>query len=178
LNPEIAEKIAVPKTLRAPFVTQIQPGSPAERAGIQPYDVITAVKNNPVHTPQELVQAITSSGIGQSIALTINRAGEERTLTLRTQQRPSSELASTESESEHFAPNPTGLMLGKAKDGKGVVVTEVEPGSSAENNSNEQFNRLVKNGKSYLLRIKRRDPEGQDSYAVVILETEQSDENG
>ena len=88
LTPEIAEKIAVPKDLRAPFVTQINPGSPAEKAGLQPYDVITAVKDTAVHTPAELVQAITSSNIGQSVALTINRSGQLKTLMIRTQERP------------------------------------------------------------------------------------------
>jgi serine protease Do len=193
LTPEIAEKIAVPKSLRAPFVTQITPGSPAEKAGLQPYDVITAVKGTQVHTPQDLVRAITSSGIGQSVALTINRAGAEQRLSIRTEQRPSAEVALNERGTQDSEPNATGLSLQKAQDGKGVVVAGVEPGSTAEEaglrpgdeilevdrkpvKSSEQFNRLVRNGKSYLVRVKRSDPAGQDSYSVVVLETNRSND--
>ena len=37
--------------------------------------------------------------------------------------------------------------------------------------SSEQFNKIVRDGKSYLVRVKRHDPAGQEVYSVVVLET-------
>lgn len=90
LTPEIAEKIGIPKDLHAPIVTQVTPGGPADQAGLRAYDVITAVGGTNVRTPRDLVRAITSAGVGESVSLEIIRGGDVRsTLSIRAGQRPS-----------------------------------------------------------------------------------------
>jgi serine protease Do len=69
LNAEIAEKVGAPKDLRAPFITQINPGTTAEKAGLQPYDVVTEVDGTPVHSPSDLIAAVTSVPVGKSVPM-------------------------------------------------------------------------------------------------------------
>ena len=94
LTPDLARKIGVEEDIRAPLVTQVNPGSPAEKAGLEVYDVITSVNHSPVHSPEDLVRAIASAGVDESVSLTINRSGKERTLSVQTVSRPSREVAS------------------------------------------------------------------------------------
>jgi putative serine protease PepD len=58
----------------------IVPGGPAERAGLEPGDVITAIDDKPVADSSELIVAIRSRSPGDSITLTVRRGGDERTV--------------------------------------------------------------------------------------------------
>jgi regulator of sigma E protease len=63
----------------APQISSVSPGSPAERAGLRPGDVVLAVAGQPVYTPEDLVEAIRTRP-GQAFPITIERDG--RTLPL------------------------------------------------------------------------------------------------
>ena len=52
------------------------PGGPAEKAGLQPGDVITAVDGQPVATYEEFVVAIRSHAPGDQVTLTVKRDGQ------------------------------------------------------------------------------------------------------
>jgi len=56
----------------------ITPGGPAEKAGVRPGDVIVAVDGRPVAEPDELIVAIRSRAVGETVTLTIRRDGGER----------------------------------------------------------------------------------------------------
>lgn len=60
----------------------IVPGGPAERAGIQPGDLIVAFEGRPVTDPDELIVAIRAQRPGDTVTLTIRRDGEERDIEL------------------------------------------------------------------------------------------------
>lgn len=57
------------------LIADVITGSPAERAGLQPTDVIVAVDGVPVHTPTDLRRLISRRKAGQSVSVTV-RSGE------------------------------------------------------------------------------------------------------
>ena len=59
-----------------PQIGAVNPGSPAERAGLRGGDLVVAVAGQPVFTPDELMQAIQKRG-GQTFDLTVERAGRQ-----------------------------------------------------------------------------------------------------
>ncbi len=64
---------------RTPAVNR---GGPADKAGIQPKDVIRKVDGVPVHSGQELIVKIRSHRPGDTLTLTVERDGGERTVRL------------------------------------------------------------------------------------------------
>jgi serine protease Do len=88
MTPEIAEHLGDAKGLHAPVVTEVQEGSPAEFAGLKPYDAITEVNGITVHTPSELIVAISSADVGKAIPLKIARKGKEETLSIKPREKP------------------------------------------------------------------------------------------
>jgi len=61
------------------FVTELLPGSPADKAGIKPGDVITEFAGEEITTAEELIQAIRSSQIGQRVKITFWRGDAKNT---------------------------------------------------------------------------------------------------
>lgn len=61
-----------------PQVVEVNPGGPAEAAGIQPGDVITEVDGRPVDDSTELIVAIRDNAVGDTITLTVERNGTEQ----------------------------------------------------------------------------------------------------
>jgi putative serine protease PepD len=56
----------------------LTPGGPADRAGIEPGDVITAINGRPVTAPDELIVAIRAQDVGATVTLTVRRGDRER----------------------------------------------------------------------------------------------------
>lgn len=63
------------------LIQSVQKGSAAATAGVQQYDVVTAIDNEAIGGPVELVERIRQLKPGQKIALQIIRAGAKQTLT-------------------------------------------------------------------------------------------------
>lgn len=70
------------------YVMNIVEGSPAQRAGIQPDDIITRINGDKVTTTNDLARIIGKKKVGDSVSFTVWREGQERsfTLTLGTQE--------------------------------------------------------------------------------------------
>jgi regulator of sigma E protease len=58
-----------------PYIGAVNPGSPAERAGLKAGDQVVAVAGGPVFTPEELMQAIQKRP-GQSFDMAVQRSGQ------------------------------------------------------------------------------------------------------
>jgi regulator of sigma E protease len=64
-----------------PQISSVSPGSPAEKAGLQPNDVVLRVAGRPVFTAEDLVQAIRSKP-GEPLPIEIQRENRRLTLTV------------------------------------------------------------------------------------------------
>jgi membrane-associated protease RseP (regulator of RpoE activity) len=63
---------------RGLVVEQVMPGSAAERAGIQRYDVIERINNRQVTSPQQVEQMMRGNKAGDRVAFLIIRQGERQ----------------------------------------------------------------------------------------------------
>jgi putative serine protease PepD len=70
-------------------LTEVRPGTPAERAGLQQGDVITSIDGQKVSDPTSLSEAIDAKQPGDKITLTYLRDGETKTTSLTLATRPS-----------------------------------------------------------------------------------------
>jgi Do/DeqQ family serine protease len=132
LTPELAEAMGIDAP-RGALVSGVMPASPAEKAGLRPGDVVTAVDGKAIGSSSELRNTIGLMRPGQSIAVDIVREGETRTLEMALQDQQKSAQA-VPLVGERFA----GLALGPlpeshplAGEVEGVFVQSVAPGSNA-----------------------------------------------
>ena len=58
-------------------VTRVEPGSPAEKAGLEPGDVIVAADGAPVTGPEQLVSAVRKSGPSLELMVRDSRTGRD-----------------------------------------------------------------------------------------------------
>jgi len=74
ITPDVAQALGV-KDATGVVVTQVEPGSPAENAGIQKGDVIREVDRNPVKDVRGLMDRIAKAKDKESILLLVQRGG-------------------------------------------------------------------------------------------------------
>jgi serine protease Do len=76
LTPELRGQLELPARTNGAVVAQVQPGSPADQAGLREGDVIVSVGSQPVGSPDEAARAIKSAAKkDQAVALRIVREG-------------------------------------------------------------------------------------------------------
>lgn len=65
------------------YVGRVRPGSPAERAGLRPGDVITALGGQPVIVADDVAKLVGQMPKGRDVSLTYVRAGREHDTLVR-----------------------------------------------------------------------------------------------
>jgi serine protease Do len=88
VTPEIADSVGMPGKKGA-LVAELVPGGPAEKAGVLPGDVVLAVNGHSVKNASELTREVASSRSGDMLNLSIMRAGQARTIQVKSGVRPS-----------------------------------------------------------------------------------------
>ncbi len=150
MAPELAAKLGARKGSKGVFVTNVEPGQPAEKAGVQNYDVISEVNGKVIQSTSDLIGAVTSIPVGEEAKLKINRAGKEMTLSVKVAERPSGQVRRVAPDRSKKGEGPkkksrfnTGMQLEKVTpdlakewgfDGKstGILITQIEYGSPAD----------------------------------------------
>ncbi len=85
----VVEEAAVPEGNSRTRIAAVEPGSPAERAGIRPGDSLLAVGDRSIHMPQEVLESSFYLTAGQDVRIVLSRSGELRRVTLRCVPVPS-----------------------------------------------------------------------------------------
>jgi hypothetical protein len=62
------------------LVTQVMQGSPAEKAGIEPFDILLRYNDQELFSPEQLTKLVGSDTSGKPVKLTVVRAGDVSTL--------------------------------------------------------------------------------------------------
>lgn len=84
---EVAEALGLDRA-RGALISQVQAGSPAEKAGLKPGQVVTAVNGIPVEHPDALGYRLATVGIGGTARVTVSTNGKEEELTLSLDRAP------------------------------------------------------------------------------------------
>jgi Do/DeqQ family serine protease len=82
LTPDLAQSMNSAHTTGA-LIARVDPGSPAERAGMHTGDLVVAANGVPVTSGTQLRNKIGLTRIGENVELTIDRRGAERTVAVR-----------------------------------------------------------------------------------------------
>jgi len=77
VSPELAEAVGLPKAAGA-LITMLENGGPAERAGLQPGDVVLQFAGKAMESSAELARAIGETAPGTSVRVQVWRAGLPR----------------------------------------------------------------------------------------------------
>lgn len=76
-------------SMNGALVQSVEPGSPAEKAGIEHGDVVTRVDSEAVNTPQDLIDYVSARAPGTDVRVTVIRGGHNKVLTVKLGQRNS-----------------------------------------------------------------------------------------
>ena len=146
---EIADSLAMEEAMGA-LVAGVTEDGPAAKAEIEPGDVILKFDGKDVEAMRELPRMVAETAIGKEVEVVVLRKGEEVTISVtleRLQENEVTEASATTEDEPADKPaeksEVLGMMLAELDDAlreqfsieedvTGVVVTEVMPGSSAE----------------------------------------------
>lgn len=193
LTPKLAQHFHV-SAGKGILVAQVQRDSPAAKAGLKNGDVITKINDKDVKDVGEFRNYVAMQRPGSVVQLIILRNGEEKKMSVEVGKMPTSKQ---KKQPEQEQPETKiGLVVQNLTDQlanqlgyqgqKGVVVTQVEDGSPADNagmetgmlitevnktpiENTDQFNKLIKESAkqgSILLRVEFKD---MSEYIVIDL---------
>jgi serine protease Do len=150
LTPDLAQAFGLPAGTKGALVQQVLPKTPAEKAGIEPGDVVTSLDGKPIESSSSLSRGVALVPPGQAVKLGLVRKGSQKTVSLTVAQRPDDERIigredwdEGESSAEGSKTPKLGFKVGQLNeeavrqlklppDLKGVVVTELVEGGPAE----------------------------------------------
>ena len=101
ITSDISQSAGLPRNYKGVVIGSVQPGSPADKAGLQAMtqdmsgsnthigDIITAIDGHPIRQIDDIINYIEShKNVGDKVQLTVNRAGKVMDLTATLQDRP------------------------------------------------------------------------------------------
>ena len=128
---EIARQVKG-KAGKGVWVNSAFEGDPAYRAGLRKGDVILKIGGTDVDTPGRLIRLIAAFSPGQMVNINILRDGKRKVFTVKLDNKkikPKKIVKNLQSDSSEYS---LGIEVEGLKNGKGVAVSMVYSGSSAE----------------------------------------------
>jgi S1-C subfamily serine protease len=89
LTPGLAANFSIPGNLTGVVVLLVLPDSPADKAGLNPKDVIVALDGKPVRSNLELERTIIFSPPGKTVELALYRNGKKMSVKVTLEEKPS-----------------------------------------------------------------------------------------
>jgi serine protease Do len=144
---DIAESLGL-KSEKGALVASAQDNGPAKKAGVTAGDVITQVDGKDVDSPKELARLIAAEEPGKPVELSVWRDGKTDTIKIDLGNLPSAnKQASADDQPQPSVTSDSladlGLTVTKADDGKGLLVTDVDPDSSASDHGIQAGDTIV-----------------------------------
>jgi serine protease Do len=121
---ELAESFGLPSPIGA-LVNSIEKGGPADKAGIQPSDVILKFDGNEVVSSAELPRIVAATKPGAKVSVQVWRKGERKDLAITVGETPDERAAKREQSRK-----PAGEAIAKL----GLVVSELSAEQKRERN--------------------------------------------
>ncbi|MBN2565078.1 MAG: trypsin-like peptidase domain-containing protein [Candidatus Eisenbacteria bacterium] len=87
ITPALVQSLGLP-AIRGVVTSFLEPGSPAERAGVRAGDIVVAVNGRPIDSVRQARRAIFGSRVGDTISVTVLRAGERRDFNIKLEEVP------------------------------------------------------------------------------------------
>jgi serine protease Do len=175
---------------RGALVNSVEKGSPADKAGVEPTDIITRFDGKTVDSSNDLPRIVGSTRPGAKADLEVWRKGASRTLSLTVGELQEERLASRDTlrapKPAELPANRLGIVVSelsaKQKEDlkltNGLVVTEVKPEARADVRRGDVLLTLVHKGQHTELRSTEqlnRILSGLDKNAVITLQIRRGD---
>lgn len=139
ITPELAKAMNL-KNAKGALVSDVVPGSPADKGGLKPGDVVVAFNQKNIDGPRDLSSWVAQTPVGQEAKVAVLREGSEKQLTLRIEKFGSAEV---QGEKPAFTDrgkwglgledlNPQMKGSFRSKSSHGVLVANVQEGSPAD----------------------------------------------
>jgi serine protease Do len=144
VDADLQRSLALPSA-RGALVQDVTEGSPGERAGLKPYDLITAIDGHAVASNDELIRRIAATAPGTTVTVHLVRDQRPMSVMVKLAERPLRSTESRESRRDEQPPvrptsggSPLGLSV-RDLDGddvarlalpsgvRGVVISRVDP---------------------------------------------------
>jgi serine protease Do len=118
------------------LIAEVEPGSPADKAGLRAGDLVVSVDNAEVHNSDELPRLVARHRPGSKVSLQVTRDRATRTMDVTLDQlqeeAESSEQGPGGGPSAPSSPSSSSLGIGVANTPDGVMVESVRRGGAAE----------------------------------------------
>jgi len=89
LSPELRQQLNVGQDVQGVVIVGVEPGSPADQAGLRPGDVVISMADEAIDNSSDLFNALRKTPPGKQVDLGIIRNGQRRTLQVTIGDRPS-----------------------------------------------------------------------------------------
>ncbi len=179
VTPELAKALGL-KERRGALVASVNPGGPAEKAGIEAGDLIVAFDGKLVADSKELPRIVAATPVGKTVTVTLLREGKTLDRQVKVGEMEEKAVETAKAAQPHKAlgigvQNLTPQIARELglKGTAGVVVTQVEPGSAAAEAMlqagdviREVNRKPVRNVEEFLRQIEQA--KGQESLLLLI----------
>src|ERR1051325_2759737 len=118
INDDMRQAFNAPNATGA-LVQSVEPGKPADLAGLKAGDIVTELDGKKINSNRELIDYISYLPVGSTVKITVLRNGQRQVLTAKTAERPDESDQSDTAEKSNES--------GPARNKLGMTVQELTP---------------------------------------------------